>query len=308
MLRAVIDVGSNSVLLAVCEDQDGVWVPADGLSAITALGEDMKATGLLKPEAIERTVETVRSQIAFCVERFGCKPLIAATMAVRMAKNQQDFIAAGQKAGFETLVLSGEQEAQLGFESVANDPLFSDCSRISIIDPGGQSTEITIAQRTTEGWEVLFKRSFPVGTLGLRTTNFPNPVPNSLELMQACVDIDDIFGFCCLPNQCGEVVVLGAAGTNLVGLELQLKDWQPELIHGFELGYETVSRYVEALMFMSDEQRSHIAFLEEGREKTVHLGALILERAMFALRAESTKVSVRGWRHALAAHDEFFAE
>lgn len=307
MRRGVIDVGSNSVLLAVCDWIDGAWQPIDGVSAITALGEGMKVTGLLQPAAIERTVAAIRAQIEYAVERHGCRPLVAATMAVRMAKNREEFLIAGQEAGFDTLVLEGNEEAQLGFECVASDPLFAADQRVSIIDPGGQSTEITIADRSSGAWEVLFKRSYPVGTLGLRTTHFPDPIPSRQQLMQACVDIDDIFGFCCLPGQCGKTVVLGAAGSNLVSLKLELASWQPDRIHGFELDYEVVSKYVASLMPYSDEERARIPFVEVGREKTIHLGALILERAMFALRAESANVSIRGWRHALAAHDEYFA-
>ncbi|HLO99319.1 MAG TPA: hypothetical protein VK171_12040 [Fimbriimonas sp.] len=306
MRRGVIDVGSNSVLLAVCDWVDGTWQPVDGLSSITALGEGMKITGLLRADAIERTVEAIRAQLEYCVERHSCLPVVAATMAVRMAKNREDFVQAGRASGFETIVLEGREEAQLGFECVASDALFGSDQRVSIIDPGGQSTEITIADRSTGKWEILFKQSFPVGTLGLRTTHFPDPIPSRQQLMQACVDIDDIFGFCCLPGQCGKTVVLGAAGSNLVTLKLELTSWQPDRIHGFELEYEVVSKYVAALMPFTDEERAQIPFVEEGREKTIHLGALILERAMFALRAESSIVSIRGWRHALVAHDQYF--
>jgi exopolyphosphatase / guanosine-5'-triphosphate,3'-diphosphate pyrophosphatase len=50
---------------------------------------------------------------------------------------------------------------------------------------------------------------------------------------------------------------------------------------------------------MSDAERAAIPGMERGRERTIHLGALILERFMHALRTDECRVSVRGWRHAL---------
>jgi exopolyphosphatase / guanosine-5'-triphosphate,3'-diphosphate pyrophosphatase len=52
---------------------------------------------------------------------------------------------------------------------------------------------------------------------------------------------------------------------------------------------------------MTDAERSQVAGIEPGREKTIHIGALILERFLYALRQERAVVSVRGWRHAMLA-------
>ncbi|MEI8283289.1 MAG: hypothetical protein WCG75_12850, partial [Armatimonadota bacterium] len=101
------------------------------------------------------------------------------------------------------------------------------------------------------------------------------------------------------PKKCGTVVALGAAGTNLVSIRDHLATWQPEEVHGAELTYEEISTAVGQLMPLSDSQRAAIIGMEPGREKTIHVGALIVERFLFALRAEYCLVSVRGWRHAL---------
>ena len=94
-------------------------------------------------------------------------------------------------------------------------------------------------------------------------------------------------------------MVLGATGTNLVSIREKLKAWEPDKVHGAVLDYEEISRAVGWLMPMTDAQRRDVPGMEPGREKTIHIGALILERFLFALRASSCGVSVRGWRHAL---------
>lgn len=299
MRRSVIDVGSNSVLLLVSELVDGIWVPICEETAVTALGEGTKQTGLLSQIAMTRTLAAVRGFVSRA-EQLGCpSTLTAATMAARIATNSSEFQNLAAKQGTPIVILSGEQEAQLGFESVVNDPLFAKHSRISILDPGGQSTEVVIADKAIMGWEVLFRKSFPIGTLGLKSTFFLDEVASGIQILRASGAIDECVGKCYQPNDSGVVVTLGAAGTNLVSIREKLLSWQPELVHGAELNFEEISNAVGNLMPLTDHQRADIVGMESGRERTIHIGALLVERFLYALRAEFCLVSVRGWRHAL---------
>ncbi|MEI7575465.1 MAG: hypothetical protein WCK51_01115 [Armatimonadota bacterium] len=306
MRRAVIDVGSNSVLLLVCEFIDGSWSPVVDDTAITALGEGTKKTGVLSERGMTETLGALARFWTTALEA-GAESIVAgATMAARIASNSAEFLERAAGQGTPVKILSGEQEAQLGFEAVVNDPAFTDYQRISIIDPGGQSTEMVTASRTDDGWTVDFRRSYPIGTLGLKSTNFPGEQVDGLSLLRASGAIDDLIGVCYRPGQCGEVVVLGAAGTNLVSVRDQLTTWQPDVVHGSTLQYEEISKAVGWMMPMNDSDRRAIPGLEKGRENTIHVGAFILERFLFALRAEACRVSVRGWRHALLANSDAF--
>lgn len=299
MRRSVIDVGSNSVLLLVSEFVDGRWNPVHEDTRVTALGEGTKQTGLLSAAAMTRTLEAIREFVTKA-EELGCKTtLTAATMAARIATNSADFLERAEAQRTPIVILTGEQEAQLGFESVVNDPAFSLHPRISILDPGGQSTEVVIADRTPSGWDILFKQSYPVGTLGLKSLYLPDESPSGIELLRASSAIDAVVGTAYQPKDSGVVVALGAAGTNLISIRDGLADWQPDKVHGAELSFEEISNFVGFLMPLTDAERAAIVGMERGREKTIHIGALLLERFLFALRAESCLVSVRGWRHAL---------
>lgn len=306
MRRAVIDVGSNSVLLLVSEFVDGSWSPIVDDTAITALGEGTKKTGILSERGMTRTLEALARFWSIALEVGAGSIVAGATMAARIASNSAELIERASGQGTPITILSGEQEAQLGFEAVVDDPAFAGCQRISIIDPGGQSTEMVTASRIEDGWAVDFRRSYPIGTLGLKSTNFPNEQVDGLSLLRASGAIDDLIGVCYRPGQCGEVVVLGAAGTNLVSVRDQLSTWQPDVVHGSTLQYEEISKAVGWMMPMDDAERREIPGLEKGRENTIHIGAFILERFLFALRAECCRVSVRGWRHALLANLDSF--
>ena len=301
MRRAVIDVGSNSVLLSVCEEQDGKWVPIVETSNVTALGAGTKETGLLSEEGMSSTLKAIKDGFDLAAVH-GVKDVLAgATMAARIATNTEEFLARATRQGTPVIVLSGEQEAELGFLAVAEDPLFSEDDRLSIIDPGGQSTELVTAEKVDGKWEVRFRRSFPVGTLGLRGTVLKSESPSPPEILNAVIMLDDLIGMEFRPAAAGRAVVLGASGTNLVTIRDRMTEWDPAKVHGAWLDFEEVSKAVGWMMPMTDLQRSLIIGIEPGREKTIHLGSLILERFLWSLHVLGVTVSVRGWRHALLA-------
>lgn len=299
-MRAVIDVGSNSVLLLLAESVDGYWNPVLETTSVTGLGRGTKATGLLSEAGMEDTLHALKEAFQSARER-GCRDIVAAaTMAARIAENTQEFLDRAQAQGTPVTVLSGEKEAEYGFLAVANDPRFADQSRLTIIDPGGNSTELMTAEwNSSSEWKVLFKRSFPVGALGLRDGILAPEILGPRELLQAVAEIDDLIGLAYLPGEAGQAVVLGATGTNLISIREKLDSWQPDRVHGAVLDFEEVSKAVAWMSSMTDSERASISGIERGRERTIHVGSLILERFLQAIHVWQVSVSIRGWRHAL---------
>lgn len=302
MRKAVVDVGSNSVLLVVSEQVNGAWNQLFESSVVSALGVGVKETGVLGETGMRETLTALRDAFQKSNELGAGAPVAAATMAARIATNTSEFLKRAEAQGTPVVVLPGEDEAELGFLAVANDPTFAAHPRLSIVDVGGQSTEIVTADRTEHGWNTLFRRSYPIGTLALRGSTLPHEASGPGEILSASARIDDVFGFSHRPDEGGYAIVLGATGTNLVSIRDGLTSWQPEKVHGAWLGYDEVSRAVERMMPMTDAERGAIVGMEPGREKTIHIGALILERGLHALKVHGCAVSVRGWRHALLEH------
>ncbi|MFM9874171.1 MAG: hypothetical protein ACKVQS_11985 [Fimbriimonadaceae bacterium] len=302
MTKAVIDVGSNSVLLLIAEKTTEGWKTIYETSAVTGLGANTKTTGLIGEPGSKKTLEALK----FCFDQTAKHNVsditVAGTMALRIATNAQDFLEKAKAQGTPLAILSGDDEALLGFLAVAEDPLFNYTQRITIVDPGGHSTELMTAERTASGWQTLYKYSFPIGALGLIETNFPNETPDFSERLAAVDAIDSTINLEYLPHQCGTAVVLGATGTNLISIREKLTHWQPELVHGQILDFEEISRAVGWMCDMNEAQRAAIPGIEKGRERTIHIGALILERFLQATHALECRVSVRGWRHALLDH------
>jgi len=302
VVKAVIDVGSNSVLLLVAEQIAGVWKAIYEDSYVTALGEGTKSTGLIKPDRAEATLAALTTAYQKAHE-FGATDVLAGgTMALRIARNARDFQDKAEAQDTPVCIVSGNAEAQLGFLAVAEDPLFADHERLAIVDPGGHSTELMIADHVNGAWDVAFRHSFPVGTLGLKDLYLKDETPGFEARMTALKELDTILASQDIPEPCGSLVVLGAAGTNLVSVREKLPTWQPDKVHGATLSLEEVSRAVGWLFDMTDAQRAAVPGMEKGRERTIHVGSLILERFMNRLHVEACTVSVRGWRYALLNH------
>ncbi|MDI9636770.1 hypothetical protein QPK87_39145 [Kamptonema cortianum] len=303
MVKAVLDVGSNSVLLLVARKAGDGWIPVFESSAVTGLGYKTKSTGLLDDQAQTRTLRAIAE--AFSKARnLGADSIFAGgTMALRIARNTEEFLQKAADQGTPIQVISGEEEAELGFLAVANDPLFASEQTLTIIDPGGHSTELVTATRTPNGWNTLLRKSFPVGALGLRESVMNSETPSFADRLAAVDEIDSLIGLEYLPNRAGKAVSLGATGTNLISIKEKLSTWEPNKVHGAILDFEEVSRAVGWLCDMTDAQRSEIPGLEKGREGTIHIGSLILERFMQVTHVLDCTVSIRGWRHALLERD-----
>ncbi len=303
-MRAIVDVGSNSLILVIAEYSDGYWTTLEEQTRVTGIGKGTKAFGKLDIEGSAASLialaEFKKTAMLFGIDRlesFG-------TMALRIASDAAVFCQHAKEQGTPVSIISGDLEAELGLESVANDPILRLGDQFSVVDPGGHSTEIVTARKVQDigldpRIDILQRMSLPVGALGLRENILSEPSPSVSARFLASNYLDDLLEERSVQKSNGPVVVLGATGTNLVSIREKFVSWQPNRIHGAYLDYEEISRSVSWMCELTDEGRSAIVGIEPGRERTIHIGLIILERFLYALKAEGCIVSVRGWRHAM---------
>ena len=131
--RAVIDVGTNSVKLLVA-DVDGQEIrPVSEQSQQTRLGHAFYETHRLQPEAISATATAVAGFAAAAREAQAASIRVIATSAAREALNRDELTSAIEQAsGLTVEVISGEQEADLGFQGVTTDPQLAQGARAAL--------------------------------------------------------------------------------------------------------------------------------------------------------------------------------
>lgn len=148
-MRAIIDIGSNSVRLMMPDGKKTVIT--------TALGEGLAHTGMLQGEPINRTILAIM-QLAELARAEGCEVEAFATEAVRSAKNGAEFAAMLSALGVPVRVLTGREEALSGYLGATG-------GRGGVlIDVGGASTEII----SGKGEEIKFSVSLPIGIVRAR--------------------------------------------------------------------------------------------------------------------------------------------
>ena len=152
-MRAAIDIGSNSVRLAL---SDG-----SGRSVITKLADGVERTGRLSPEGVAATIATLGEYADEC-RAAGCGDITAfATEAVRRAADGAGFCSAVKAAtGLDVLVLSPEREARLALAGVTKPD-----GAVTVCDLGGGSLEVISSD---DGKTPSYVKSLPLGVVVMK--------------------------------------------------------------------------------------------------------------------------------------------
>ena len=176
--RAVIDVGTNSVKLLVA-DVDGREIrPVCEQSHQTRLGQGFYETHRLQAEAIDATAKAVAAFAATAREAQAASIRVIATSAAREAVNRDELTSAIEQAsGLKVNVISGEEEATLGFQGVTTDPQLAQGSLL-LLDVGGGSAQFVFGR---DG-QPQFRHSFPLGSVRLMETMPCSDPPKPAEL------------------------------------------------------------------------------------------------------------------------------
>ena len=170
-----------------------------------------------------------------------------------------------------------------------------DFEQLAVLDIGGGSVEVALGR----GAQVQAWRSFPVGAGRVREAYMPSDPPSPREVLAATRALDEAFAPLRELPQPDRVVAIGGTGVNLATLALGLTAFDPAPVHGVWFGDETPAALLERLLRLSDAERRALPGIEPDRAPLLHVGALILERALFALRREEVQISTRGLRYGI---------
>ncbi len=284
-VAAVIDIGSNSVLLLTVAVDRGRARVLDQALAVTRLGTGLRPGGRLDADALAQTRDAVVAFAARARARGAPRVWAFATAALREAADGSaaaDAIAAA--AGVPVEVLSGEREAALAYAAVAagETPLL-------VADVGGRTTELTLGV----GERVLGAASLPLGALALTEAH-------GADLDGAHAAVGAVLAASELPAQAraagARLAASGGTATALAALDLGA--YVPRRVHGHVLARTALAGLTARLARMTAAERAALPGLDPGRGAILPAGALVLERVAGALGADRIVVSDHGVRHA----------
>ena len=330
--RAVIDVGTNSVKLLVADVDGRELRPVSEQSQQTRLGHAFYETHRLQPEAIGATAKAVAGFAAVAREAQAASIRIIATSAAREAVNRDELTSAIEQAsGLKVEVISGKQEAALGFQGVTTDPQLAQGS-VLLMDVGGGSAQFVFG---CDG-RAQFSHSFPLGSVRLLETMPCSDPPKPAELaacrawlrdfldkevrprlvpamrtLSPCEgERDGVRGPSeiprpnpspgAAPGASGAVQLVGVGGTaSILGcMEAELTTFDRARLEATRLTAARVSWHLERLWSLPLEQRKQIVGLPKNRADIILMGAAIYQAVMEAFGFPDLRISTRGLRFA----------
>ena len=290
---AAIDCGTNTIRLLIAEaDRDQSGRPRLEVlrrrNEIVRLGQGVDRTGMLDPEALERTLRVVAAYAADCDE-LGVAPgeavrRFVATSATRDASNREDFVAGVRRLlGIKPEVVSGQEEARLSFSGSLLGARGAEGAEVQgragrvpaprlVVDLGGGSTELVLgvdepsaAISLDTGSVRITERFLSSGvTVGAEAAARAE-VRGLLDDAERVVDL----------SAPGRLVGLAGTITTVTAHALGLQDFDPQALNGAELSPEAVLASCEAIIHSTAEQRASWGYLAPGRRDVIAAGALV---------------------------------
>jgi exopolyphosphatase/guanosine-5'-triphosphate,3'-diphosphate pyrophosphatase len=279
---AAVDIGTNSTRLLVADlygsGRDAKLLPVERRTQITRLGQGVDDTRSLRPDAISRTLDTLRTYRDLIDELGATKVRATATSASRDATNRNEFFDPTEKVlGVRPELLSGDEEAGLEFlgataESSATPPYL-------VVDIGGGSTEFIVGTEEPAGL-----CSIDIGCVRLTEQFLHSDPPTAEELSQAVsvvrdhlADVDRL-----VPRAAGAHTLIGTAGTmwTLAAIELGVDPSESGRIDGFHLTRAAAEEVFRTLATEPISQRRHNPGLDPGRVDIIVGGAIVAVSVM----------------------------
>ncbi|HZC18444.1 MAG TPA: hypothetical protein VE225_01925 [Rubrobacteraceae bacterium] len=223
---SVIDVGSNTIHLLVGEVKDGVILPVTAEKVSARLGSGVDATGRIEEARIPVAAEVVKLFAQLAALNGAFETTVLATSAVRDAENGPVLVEeVRKKAGLEMCLISGDEEAILGFRG-ALCALESDFPREApalVVDLGGGSAQLILGDIEAGPDKQV---SLPLGSNRLTERYVKHDPPELKELETLRETVLGVLPRWSLPEETAVVAIGGSARAilRLAGHKLTAED------------------------------------------------------------------------------------
>jgi exopolyphosphatase/guanosine-5'-triphosphate,3'-diphosphate pyrophosphatase len=289
----IIDIGSNSIRLVVYEiTATGAYRVIDETKESARLSERLDKDGRIAESDMQYITDTLRRFQLLCEHHGASRIRAVATAAVR---NSPDGEAISreltERTGLAVEVLSGAEEARLGFLGMIN---AIDIKDGFVIDIGGGSTEV-----------LLFRERAVV-----KSVSFPFGAVNTMKRFGRGGDIDE-GGARAIVQMVEDAVrdepwIAASPGLPLVGLggtirslckvDQRDRKYSLPITHHYQMTEQSVDDWLARLAGVKLEQRKRIEGLSKDRADIIVPGLLILHTLFRRCRASHYVISGSGLR------------
>lgn len=269
---AVMDVGTNSTRLLVFKDEKGKLVRINKSVRYTRMGQDLDQTKMLNPDAQKRNTEVLEEFMKIASDYDVKAFYLYGTSAMREAGNSRQYQeAVKDRLGLEINIISGEEEARLGFMGVSQ----SFHGKILIFDIGGGSTEFILGENDRISQMISLK----IGCVKASEKYLVTDPPTKSEIEALNKDLikslqDQLKNI--IPTDNYELIGIGGTATSLATIKQKLAIYDSQKIHNSQITGDELKEIISLLAEKTIAQRQEIIGLEAKRADIILGGALIL--------------------------------
>lgn len=292
MKYAVIDMGSNSIRLMIAAVQQGQLSHVEKHLEMTRLGAGVNETKNLSEQSMRDTIEAISKFKEMAVAEEAVILGAFATSAVRDAENGFEF---GRRVlvetGIEVNIISGADEAELGFKGVCKglDKALEN-QRFVIIDIGGGSTELIVGEKS----HILYRKSFNVGVVRMTGKHIGTDPVSEREVKAMAQDIKEILaeGIEAVKALSPKAAIgIGGTATTFGTLDLKMAIYNRDKIHNAQVSLKNLEAQTTLLEKLSVEEKRQLVGLMPKRADVIYAGGVILRHILTALDLNSFYVS-----------------
>ncbi len=283
MKVAVFDIGTNTVRVLSGNFVSGEFIETVRDSRVVRLGQVVSATKRFHPDAVERTLQGLAELRALFgdVDRVDA----VATSATRDAYNRNEFLdAAAEVLGIRPRMIAGNEEARLSFSGATATSAF--VKPTVVIDVGGGSTEFVFGSDSVE-----YAVSLNMGSVRITEDVIASRPATSAELEAARVWLEERLSGLQLPSKAAAVVGVAGTFTALAAIDLKLKTYDRDRVHGHVMPVERIGQIATRLAGLSVAQTAEIPGLAASRAEVLLGGALVALASVSATGASEVIVS-----------------
>ncbi|MCI3925129.1 Ppx/GppA family phosphatase [Paenibacillus sp. TRM 82003] len=289
----IIDIGSNSIRLVVYErTPEGAYRVIDETKESARLSERLDKDGRISAADLAYISSTLKRFQLLC-EHHGAKRIrAAATAAVRNSPDRDKIVAAlTADTGLDIEVLSGEEEARLGFLGMINT---IDLDDGLVVDIGGGSTEVLLFRDRAVVRSVSF-RFGAVNTMKRfgKDGDLDEDASRRIVEMVGKALADEPW----ISEQPGlPLVGLGGTIRSLCKIDQRDRKYSLPVTHHYQMTAHDTEEWLDRLLSLTFEQRKRIEGLSKDRADIILPGLLILHTVFRAANASHYVISGSGLR------------
>ena len=291
---AAIDCGTNSIRLLISDIDTATNTATDVVREmrIVRLGEGVDKTNAFLPSALERTFKAVDEYDKLLLKHNVEHVRFVATSATRDAQNKAMFI----KGVIDRLrivpeVIAGVEEAALSFDGATRSLRQKHTAPFLVIDLGGGSTELVIGDKEPTG-----AYSMDVGCVRMTERHTPggNPTKEQEEAIRGDVrNALKVAGTKVDWKKAQTVVGVAGTITTVAAHVLNLKTYDPDVLHGAIITAEQISQTAQDFISLTPSQRGALPYMHEGRIEVITAGSIVLDEVMKGIGAKTLIASER---------------